>query len=115
MNNGKTIGENIRRLRELRGWSQVQLAELSGMAGPTINRIENGVRTPRSDTLSKIAIALDVSLDDLTSKTGEVKQHEKNLEAELLAEFRTAENKEEIIALVRAYKRVRIERIRATT
>lgn len=71
MGRDKHIGETIRRLREARGWSQVQLADLSGVAGPTVNRIENGMRVARSDTLKKIADALGVSLDALVSDSSE--------------------------------------------
>ena len=67
MGNGRLIGERIRQIREARGWSQIKLGEMSGLAGPTINRIENGHRVGRGDTLKRIAEALDVTMDDLIS------------------------------------------------
>lgn len=76
----QTIGERIRKLREAHGWSQVQLADLSGLAGPTVNRIENGQRSGRGDTLKKIADALGVTLDTLLSEDEEQQVHSTSLE-----------------------------------
>lgn len=67
----KAVGERIKALREARGLSQVQLADLSGLASPTVNRIENGMRAGRGETLKKIADALGVSTDVILSGTEE--------------------------------------------
>ena len=55
------IGENLRRIRkEERDMGQVELAEASGVAQPTISEIETGQREPHHSTLRKLADALDV-------------------------------------------------------
>jgi len=51
----------IHELRQLKGWSQAELAERAGVARATINRLE--LRSPRQlDTraVDAIALALDV-------------------------------------------------------
>ena len=57
--------ENIRILREKRGITQKQLADLIGVAPSTVANYENDVRTPNIYALCDIADALDVSLDML--------------------------------------------------
>lgn len=55
--------EAMRRKRRL---SQVQLARLSGIPQAMISNIESGnTRSPRVDTLSKLAGALKCTVDDL--------------------------------------------------
>jgi transcriptional regulator with XRE-family HTH domain len=55
----------IKVLREQRAWSQEQLAEISGVSGRTVQRIENG--QPASlETLKAIAAAFDLDVHDLT-------------------------------------------------
>jgi SOS-response transcriptional repressor LexA len=55
------IGPEIRRRRQLLGWSQTKLATLAGLTHPTISRIENGKSYYSEDTVIKIAGALGVS------------------------------------------------------
>ena len=54
----------VRRMREEAGLTQVQLARAIGTSQPTIARLEKGLdpRTPRWDTLSRIAGALGKQL-----------------------------------------------------
>ena len=55
--------EDMRRKRRL---SQVQLARLSGIPQAMISNIESGnTRSPRVDTLAKLALALKCTVDDL--------------------------------------------------
>src|SRR5437764_487028 len=49
----------IQKLRLQRGWSQEQLAELTGLSVRTIQRIERG-QTPSAESLKAIAAVLDV-------------------------------------------------------
>jgi DNA-binding XRE family transcriptional regulator len=53
-------GYELMRLRKECGLSQWNLANLSGVSRPTIQRLEVGLREPRSDTREKLARALDV-------------------------------------------------------
>lgn len=61
-------GENkIRVVREYRGKSVEQLAQDAGIAAPYLSQIETGARDGTIDTYRKIAAALDVSVDMITS------------------------------------------------
>ena len=53
----------LKKLRESKGLSQYKLAELSGVAQPIINRMEQGVNSPNVDTVVKILAPLGKKLD----------------------------------------------------
>jgi len=52
----------IARLREKRGWSQRELAKVSGIQQPQIARIEKGGQMPTLDTLWRLADALKATV-----------------------------------------------------
>ena len=56
------VGKKIRAYREFRGYSQKQLAELSGVNVGTIRKYELGIRNPKPDQLEKIAVALGLNV-----------------------------------------------------
>jgi transcriptional regulator with XRE-family HTH domain len=60
--------DELRRLRKLKGLSQVELAERSGVSAYTITEIETGHREPRPSTLRKLASALDAEVADFFPK-----------------------------------------------
>ncbi len=61
-----TIGKNMKRLRAEHGISQDRLSKLADLSLNTVVTIESGANSnPTIDTLSKIAKALGVGVDDL--------------------------------------------------
>jgi transcriptional regulator with XRE-family HTH domain len=62
--NDVDIGERIRELRTLMGWSQRDLAEIAATNPDTVSNIEAGRHKPRPSTLRKIAGALQVEVAD---------------------------------------------------
>ena len=64
-----TIGENVRQLRESRGWSQEDLARQSGTSQTTVFNIESG-ETKQSKLLPRIAVALGVPLVEIDEALG---------------------------------------------
>jgi transcriptional regulator with XRE-family HTH domain len=62
------IGQEIKRLREARGWIQAKLAVEAGMAPSAVNQIENGKRSPSASSLNKLARALGVEVVNLFPK-----------------------------------------------
>jgi transcriptional regulator with XRE-family HTH domain len=61
-----TIGDRLKRQRVRRGYSQTELAELSGVKQSLISRIENGSRdNPSADVLRGLAKALGCTTDYL--------------------------------------------------
>ncbi len=61
----KKIAKNLKNLRGIRGMSQEYLADESRVSLRTIQRIENNESEPTGETIKRIAIALDVELDEL--------------------------------------------------
>ena len=65
MSNNK-IAENLKKLRAKKGLSLEKIARLADLSLNTIVKVENGVnQNPTIDTLTKIAKALEVGVDDL--------------------------------------------------
>jgi len=65
-NNKSTIAENIKKYRNKLSVSQDRLSKLADITYNTIIKIESGAnKNPTIETLSKIAKALGVGVDDL--------------------------------------------------
>lgn len=62
----KVLGSRIKAVRESRGLSIRDLAELAGINKSQIVRIESGRSDPHYTTLLRIARALEVSVGDFT-------------------------------------------------
>lgn len=60
--------ERLRAARDLRGWSQNDLAARSGMPQSSVGHFEGGTRKPSFDTLRKLANALEVTTDYLLGR-----------------------------------------------
>jgi transcriptional regulator with XRE-family HTH domain len=61
----RLVGSNVRRLREKKGLTQEQFAEISGFSQQYISGLEQGYRNPTVITLYELAVALGVSHMDL--------------------------------------------------
>jgi len=61
------FGENVRRARHERGWTQEDLSARTGLAVVQISRIERGKREIRLTTLIRLLDAFDVSPETLLS------------------------------------------------
>ena len=59
------LGRRLSALREQRGLSQTQLADLSEIGRAHLSQIENGAVAARIDTLYAIANALEMTLSEL--------------------------------------------------
>ena len=59
------LGNRLRELREAKGLTQAQLADLIGMSRKTVNTVENGVFVPSTIVALKLAAALGCSVEDL--------------------------------------------------
>lgn len=70
----RLIGTNVKILREIRGISQKELAELANISTGNISHIENGSRQPSLETLYKIADALNVSILNLVLDEKEIER-----------------------------------------
>ncbi len=61
----KDLGKIIRGKRELRGYTQVELAQRSGLDRNYIGMVERGERNPSFLSLQKIARGLGLSVDEM--------------------------------------------------
>ena len=62
-----TVINWIREKRLEKGWTQLELAQKSGVPQPTISQIENGNRRyPTYENIKKIAKALEINIEELT-------------------------------------------------
>jgi transcriptional regulator with XRE-family HTH domain len=65
-----TLGEFIRRQRELAQLSVRQLADICGISNPYLSQIERGLRTPSSMILQSLAKGLRLSAETLYAQAG---------------------------------------------
>jgi transcriptional regulator with XRE-family HTH domain len=65
-----SVGEFIRRQRELSQVSMRQFAEMVGISNPYLSQIERGLRAPSEQVVQSIADALQVSADTLYDQAG---------------------------------------------
>lgn len=61
------LAQNVRHLREARGLTQAQMARLAGLPRATWGHIETGAANPTLAVLDKVATALSVPIEELTS------------------------------------------------
>ena len=55
-----SVGLRLKAARDHRGYTMLELAERCGLSHSTVNVIEKGQKTPRTDTVERLARALDV-------------------------------------------------------
>jgi len=59
------IGDRIREFRKKKGLSQEELAHRANLNTAHLGQIERGEKSPTLDSIEKIAIALDITLEEL--------------------------------------------------
>ena len=65
-----SLGEAIRRQRELSKVSMRQFASMAGISNPYLSQIERGLREPSERVLDAIARSLETSTDALYEQAG---------------------------------------------
>lgn len=63
------IANNIKMLRQSKGWTQEQLADKVGVSRSTVTQWETGWSSPRMGAVKKLAKVFDVSTSELVSET----------------------------------------------
>ena len=61
------LGQNIKHLRDARGFTQQQMARLSGLPRATWANLESGAANPTLQVLHRVATALQISIEELIS------------------------------------------------
>jgi transcriptional regulator with XRE-family HTH domain len=65
----KLVGRNVKRIRQEKGLTQEQLAEISGFSQQYISGLEQGRRNPTIVSIYELATALGVSHMELVRPT----------------------------------------------
>ena len=58
-----SIGQNIKKYRKEKGYTQEDIAKATKIARPNVARIESGKNSPTIEVLTKLAHALDMQLE----------------------------------------------------
>jgi len=61
------LARNVKELRQGRGLTQVQMAKLSGLPRATWSNLESGAANPTLSVLHKVALALQVTLEEIVA------------------------------------------------
>lgn len=61
----KRLGDNVRRLRREKGWSQEEFADRSSIHRTYVSDVERGARNPTITVVQKLADSLGVSAGTL--------------------------------------------------
>jgi len=61
----RRVGQNVRKFRQAKGWSQEEFADECGLHRTYVSGVERGVRNPTVTVLHKIAKALKVPAGQL--------------------------------------------------
>jgi transcriptional regulator with XRE-family HTH domain len=59
-------GRRIRAFRKLKGYTQEEFAKNLGISVSVLGEVERGNRLPSQELLDKVAIALNITLEELT-------------------------------------------------
>ena len=70
----ETVGQRLARLRKERGFTQVELADKTGLIQVLVSDYERGKLRLNADTLIRFARALEVSADEILGLDAEPKQ-----------------------------------------
>ena len=67
----RSLGDIIRRQRELNALSMRQFAQMVGISNPYLSQIERGLRDPSEKVVEAIARSLELSADALYEQAGQ--------------------------------------------
>lgn len=102
------LSSRLRTLRKQRGISQAALATQTNVHFTQISRYERGESKPNADAITKLATALDTTVDYLMNgTTGDVAENA-GLEKEIISRFKEvqqlpSEEKRTVLSLLDAY------------
>ncbi|HKA52982.1 MAG TPA: helix-turn-helix transcriptional regulator [Candidatus Binatia bacterium] len=105
-----SLGEFIRRQRELAQLSVRQLADICGISNPYLSQIERGLRTPSSVILQNLAKGLRLSAETLYTQAGILDPQEAEesdvIKAVMHDPHLSARQREMLIDMYRSFRRV---------
>jgi transcriptional regulator with XRE-family HTH domain len=99
----REIGRRIKQLRDAEGMTQTQFAKKVGLTQAAISQFEEGKRIPSTQALQKIAVGLELSIDELIGNISASSDSDSEKESAIqaiVAKLRS-KDKDAIIALNR--------------
>ena len=105
-----SLGEIIRRQRELTALPMRQLAAMAGISNPYLSQIERGLREPSEQVLKSLADSLQLSADSLRPRPDE-QDDAQSAVLEAIAEDPdlTAQQRKALQESYRAFREITIE------
>ncbi len=104
--NSKKLGERIRRLRAMKGYSQANIAEDLGITPGAYAKIERGEIDPNTARLYEIAKSLEVSITDLFEETTKASVKENKSEYGYATKSELADLAHAILKISKAVERI---------
>ena len=109
------LSDRLRKLRKRRGISQAALAEQTSVHFTQISRYERGESKPNAEAITKLAKALDTTVDYLMNGTTDDLAEKAGLEKEIISRFKQVQQlpskeKQTVLSLLDAF--IAKERIR---
>lgn len=75
MEDAESLGQRVKRLREIRGWTKGQLTQRAGLSKTHVRKIEAGQRVNvRAEVIAKLASAFDIPVEELYQAAGYIKE-----------------------------------------
>ena len=107
----KNLGERLRAVRKERGLTQERLGRRAGLSGKFVGEVERGEKSISVDSLYRIAVALEVSLRELTNVSTAVPGPRAEVE-QLLALVGAVRSRSRLMTAYRALRELFPERRR---
>ena len=82
MEGSESLGEFLRRQRELHELSMRQVADMAGISNPYLSQIERGLREPSERVMDALARSLELSAESLYEQAGRRPDDEEPTEVE---------------------------------
>ena len=92
----KSVGSRIRRLREEKEWSQLELAKKVHINNSVLSRIESGKRPVEDELIIKLASLFNVTTDYILGCSSNIRNHPHTIAAHHDSEDWTEEELEDI-------------------
>ena len=104
----ETFATRLKTLRKKRGLSQAQVAEMMGVHFAQVSRYERGETKPNSEAMTKLAQALDTTVDFLVSGASDDFIQNAGLDKEIISRFKqiqnlSQENKKTVLSFLDAF------------
>lgn len=108
MLNKTEFADRLKELRKRKGISQGELAELIEVHFTQVSRYERGETKPNAEAMTRLAKALDTTVDFLMNGTADDVAKDAGLEKELISRFKEVqdletEDKKTVLSLMDAY------------